>query len=168
MSTFWGTSVRSFTGFHGWDSGFGAEMHVIGSVLGYAIEHNTTLVLSARSCSFNRCHNRCECILALISNCRFDDSNERMHVLDVHGHQLRHMVPSVIKAALLAHYPRMTEEKVLYWRQAQSSAFLARFNDETVKIVARMRREIPGIPFPLPLGVINAHIGVGTRDSRSS
>jgi hypothetical protein len=62
-------------------------MHVMGSVLCYVIEHNTTvtLVLSARSSSLNRCHNGCECILAPISNCRFNDSNERMHVLDVHN-----------------------------------------------------------------------------------
>lgn len=158
-------SQRRLTGFHGWKGGFGAEMQVIGSVLAYAIEHNTTLVLSARSCSFNRCINGCECILRPISNCKFDDSNKRMHVQDNQGHQFRHLVPSVVKAALQAHYPQMTEEQVLYWWRTQSSAFVARFNDETVKIVTRMRKEGPGIPFPLSPGVINAHIRGGDKKS---
>lgn len=157
-------SQRRFTGFHGWNAGFGAEMHVMGAALGYAIEHNTTLVLGPRSCAFNRCPNGCECILAPISNCRFDESNERMHVLAGEGHQFRDLVPSVLKAALLARYPRMAEAQVLYWWRAQSSAFLARFNEETVRIVAVMRRaEAPGIPFPLPPGVINAHIRGGDK-----
>ncbi len=86
-----------------------------------------------------------------------------MHVQDNSGHQFRHLVPSIIKAALLAHYPRMTEEQVLYWWRAQSSAFLARFNDETVETVTRMRQEVPGIPFPLSPGVINAHIRGGDK-----
>jgi hypothetical protein len=156
-------SHRRFTGFHGWSGGFGAEMHVIGTALSYAIEHNTTLLLSPKSCSFNRCPDGCECIIRPISNCKFDERNTRMRILDLAGHQVRHMVPSMFKAALLAHYPRMTEEQVLYWWRTQSSAFVSRFNDETIRTVARMRTELLGMPYPLPPGVINAHIRGGDK-----
>lgn len=62
---------------HGYDSGFGSEMHVIGAMLGYALEHNHTLVLSPQACkSFvdqSTCKNGCACLFKPISNCRYND-----------------------------------------------------------------------------------------------
>jgi hypothetical protein len=156
-------SSRRFIGFHGWKGGFGSEMHNIGALLGYAIEHNTTLLLSRLSCPLFRCQTGCECLLSPISNCKFQEATDRMHVMNNEGHHFRYIVPSVVKAALLAHYPRMTERQVLYWWRAQSSAFVARFNDETIQAIAALRKSSPGIPFPLPPGVINAHIRGGDK-----
>ncbi len=67
-------SQRRFTVFHGWDSGFGSEMHVIGTILAYAIEHNITLLLTRKACKFFAspalCKLGCECVLGPISNCK--------------------------------------------------------------------------------------------------
>lgn len=159
-------SSRRFTGFHGWDAGFGSEIHVNGAMLAYAIEHNTTLLLSPKACSFivstGGCKRGCECVLAPISNCKYRDAaRSSVHILENNGWQYRHMVPSIIRAALLAHHPRLTEDQVLYWWRAQSSAFLTRFNNKTIRAVAELRKK--ELPFPLPPGVINAHIRGGDK-----
>jgi hypothetical protein len=159
-------SRRRFTVFHGWNSGFGSERHVVGTMLAYAIEHNTTLLLSPKACNFfaspSVCQMGCECVLAPISNCIYSQAHsENTHVLDNAGHQFRHMLPSVLKAELLSHHPQMTEKQMIYWWRAQSSAFLARFNNKTIQAVAALRRK--EMPFPLPPGVINAHIRGGDK-----
>jgi hypothetical protein len=48
-----------------------------------------------------------------------------MHVVENKGHQFCYIVPSTLRAELLAHRPRMTDKQVLYWWRAQSSAFIA-------------------------------------------
>jgi hypothetical protein len=159
-------SQRRFTVFHGWDSGFGSEMHVIGAILAYAIEHNTTLLLTHKACKFFAspalCKLGCECVLAPISNCKHSKvSPSSMHVVENQGHQFRYMVPSALRAELLAHHPRMTDKQVLYWWRAQSSAFIARFNNKTIQAVAALRQQ--ELPSPLPPGVINAHIRSGDK-----
>jgi hypothetical protein len=160
-------SQRRFTGFHGFGSTFGAEVHAMASILAYAIEHNTTMLLSRKTCSFfqnpAQCRKKgCECVLAPISNCKWREATaSSMHIMDISGHQFFHLVPSVLKAALLAQRPRMTDKQVLYWWRAQSSAFIARFNNRTIQVVAGLRKQ--EFPFPLPNGVISAHMRRGDK-----
>jgi hypothetical protein len=156
-------SERRVTVFHGWTGGFGSEMHVIGAYLAYAIEQNTTLVLSTRACQFMGCHAGCECMLAPISNCRFDKETRHIYHESDEVYRFRLIVPSLIKTELLARYPRMTEKQVLYWWRAQSSAFVARFNRETLHAVTALRHSQTSLPYPLPDGVIHAHIRGGDK-----
>jgi hypothetical protein len=161
-------SARRFTVFHGFDSTFGSEMHVIGAILGHAIEHNTTLLLSPRGCSFfaspDLCSAGCECVLAPISNCKLEEAlASNVQVVDNKGHQFNHVIPSVVRAELLAHRPRMTDRQVRYWWRAQSSAFITRFNDMTVHAVSALRKQVH--PFPLPSGVISAHMRRGDKSN---
>ncbi len=173
-------STRSFMVTHGWKGGFGAEVHNIGAILGYAIEHNSTLLLSPKSCGFNTdpaiCNRGCECVLAPISNCDYNEvltSSNRPRIVypDNNGHQFRHFVPSAFKKALMLEFPRMTERQIWYWWRGQSAAFISRFNNETIRIVSRLRHrrtmayftDNAPLPFPLPHGTINAHIRGGDK-----
>jgi hypothetical protein len=161
-------SARRFTVFHGFDSTFGSEMHVIGAVLGYAIEHNTTLLLGPNGCSFfaspDLCNTGCECVLAPISNCKYQEApRHATRVVNNAGHQFNHVIPSAVKAELLAHRPRMTDRQVLYWWRAQSSAFVTRFNRRTIQEVSALRMKVH--PYRLPSGVINVHMRRGDKNN---
>ncbi len=114
--------------------------HNTGAILGYAIEDNSTLLLSPKSCGFNTdpavCDRGCECVLAPISNCNYHEvvaSSDRPRIVypDNNGHQYRYFVPSAFKKALALEYPRMTGRQVWYWWRGQSAAVLSRCNKET-------------------------------------
>jgi hypothetical protein len=159
----------------GWKAGFGAEMHTIGVLLGYAIEHNFTLLLSPHSCRAfadpSVCQKGCECILAPISNCKYSEARHSQRIHN-EGHQMRFFVPTVFRQAILLRYPRMTDRQVWYWWRGQSAAFVTRFNEDTVQKVASLRHKQGGLaylsngkplPFPLSSGTINAFIRGGDK-----
>jgi hypothetical protein len=98
-------------------------------------------------------------VLAPISTCKFHEAPQSsMHIMENNGFQFRHMVPSVIRVALLEHTLLMTEDQLLCgWWRAQSSAFLT----ETIQAVTALRKR--ELPFPLSQRVINARISRGEK-----
>ncbi len=165
----------------GWPQGIGSEMHVMGTVLAYAIENNFTMVLSPQTCKFFTnaaiCDKGCGCVFQPISNCEYNDAIMRDPNLPrVKGHKvnssyLANLIPTVFRSALLSKIPSMTAQQIKYWWRAQSAAFLMRFNNETVRAVSNLRHNqslhyFTGgstLPFPLPSGTISAHIRGGDK-----
>jgi hypothetical protein len=123
----------------GYASGFGSEIHVIGSHLAYAIQNNYILLLSPRTCSLfvNRstCKEGCGCYFRPLSHCgnitqlHKDKSTPRVKSL----HKWGGLVPDRFAHALLAKMPSMTHAERKYWWRAQSAGYLLRLNDETVR-----------------------------------
>lgn len=154
----------------GWDSGFGSEMHVVGSHLAYAIENNLVLVWGRSSCKrFVNCTHGCACLYRELSNC--SSGVEFSQWGTVRHSEFNNVIPSVFKNAMLTYIPSVTEHEMRYWWRAQSVGFIMRLNDETVEELTMMR-QTPGlqymsggeaVPFPLPSGTVNAHIRHGDK-----
>lgn len=149
-------AARRFMVSDGFESGFGSEMYAIGAVLGYALEHNHTLVLSGKACSHFTAGG-CDSVLAPISNCGAQTGAARVDLW--RGHQLQFMVPSVFRNRLRHEYPLMTDKEMRYWWRGQSAAFVSRFNRKTVEKVRQLRRT----DMPMPAGTISAHIRRGDK-----
>jgi hypothetical protein len=156
----------------GWDSGFGSEMHVIGSHLAYAIQNNYILVWGSHSCRrFSHCTDAsgCACLYKELSNCSsgvdLSQWNKVSHC------EYGDVVPNVFREAMLLSFPSMTGSELKYWWRAQSVGYLMRLNDNTVSELYAMRMD-PGlhymsgdasVPFPLPPGTVNSHIRHGDK-----
>lgn len=139
----------------GFAAGFGAEMYAIGSVLGYALEHNHTLLLSPSACSHFTADG-CESVLAPISNCVYRSGLAKVDLW--RGHQVQFVVPTVFKRKIEQEYPHMTDKEIRYWWRGQSAAFVSRFNANTTRIVKKLR-----MAAVMPVGTINLHIRRGDK-----
>lgn len=163
----------------GYLSGFGSEIHVIGTHLAYAIQNNLVLIMSPSTCRNFRvsaCQG-CECIVRPISHCaNAEVINDPLvpHIRDVfyNSHELRNQVPDVFTNALKSKFPSMTTDQIRYWWRGQSSAYILRFNDQTTETVAALRMQaihhVTGsgeVSFPLQHGSISAHIRGGDKVS---
>ena len=154
----------------GWDSGFGSEMHVVGSHLAYAIENNLVLVWGHSSCKrFVNCTQGCACLYRELSNCSSSVDFSQWNT--VRHSEFNNVIPGVFKNAMISHIPSVTDHEMRYWWRAQSVGFIMRLNDETVEELSVMR-QTPGlqymsggqvVPFPLPSGTVNAHIRHGDK-----
>ena len=151
----------------GYPSGFGSEIHVIGAMLGYAIQHNHILVMTPRTCKHftdpSICTRGCYCLLKPITNCNLSDipanpttisintfkvgsttstDNTSLTNSDDFQFTVKHTVPEIFTKALLQRIPNMTPDQIKYWWRAQSAAFIMRFNTETIKAMNRLRGDI--------------------------
>lgn len=153
---------------HGYESGFGSEMHVIGAMLAYAIEYNHTLVLAPSACrafvDYNNCLQGCACLFQPISNCEYHqvvNSDSTRHPTTISQDSIKfgfstraenkakmstgpfniqHTIPTRFRAALINKIPSMSQHELKYWWRAQSVAFLMRFNNATVEAVSSLRK----------------------------
>jgi hypothetical protein len=162
----------------GYMSGFGSEMHVIGTHLAYAIQSNLVLVLSPKSCvnfrTPSNCTQGCSCMLRPLTNCGQEmDIFENLsipHIQNTNSYS-DYLVPDVIVKKLKEVIPSMTEHQIKYWWRGQSVAYLMRFNDQTMDAIYNLRRKLDlhyitgggSVPFPLPPGTISAHIRGGDK-----
>jgi hypothetical protein len=157
-------------GFH---SGFGSEMHVIGTHLAYAIQNNYVLLWGQNSCirflNVSGCTRGCACIYKEISKCSMEVKTNEWESIN-HG-EFRHLIPDIFKDKMHYTIPSITDHELTYWWRAQSVGFLMRFNDDTISDLLDMRKQdnfhymSAGkiLPFPLPSGTINAHIRHGDK-----
>jgi hypothetical protein len=152
----------------GYESGFGSEIHVIGAMLGYSMEHKHTLVLGPSSCKAftdsNACTQGCACLFRPITNCDYHSTlqsnpdatkislgsiqigttthahNQRQLLESSKAHfDVRNTVPTLFRNALIDKIPSISGDQIKYWWRAQSAAFLMRFNNATVEAVASLR-----------------------------
>ena len=177
----------------GFDSGFGAQMHVTGAMLGYAIEKGYIMILSPYSCKYftdvSRCDKGCSCLFRPISSCDYNSLvNTTSHLNKItsfseildggvirenfnNDEVVRYTVPTVLKVALRSKLPSMTDDQIRYWWRAQSIAFIMRLNNATLRAVSRMRHQQSlhyvsrkaKLPFPLPSTSISIHIRGGDK-----
>lgn len=161
----------------GWSGGLGSEMHVMGSHLAYAMQNNYVLLWGNDSChrfvDKDNCTRGCACIYRELSRCSTDPSFQlNLKQWEAVNHwDFRWIIPDVFQNAMRLKYPSITADEMRYWWRGQSVGFLMRFNDVTVSEVSSMRME-KGLnymtgggsaPFPLPPGVVNAHIRHGDK-----
>ena len=170
-------SQRPFLISDGYPSGFGSEMHVIGSHLAYAIQYNYTLLLSPRTCGFfiddSSCSLGCACYFRPITTCGdINEEDPKVDRISTSGANNRgSIVPDIFKKALLDKIPSMRTDEIKYWWRGQSVAYLMRFNDDTVRAIATLRHNsslqyLTGgrpVPFPFPSGTMAAHIRGGDK-----
>lgn len=163
----------------GYMSGFGSEMHVIGTHLAYAIQNNLVLVLSPKSCvnfpTPSNCTQGCLCMLRPITNCGQEmDIFEDLSIPHIQNPDYSvNQFPDVIVKKLKEEIPSMTQNQIKYWWRGQSVAYLMRFNDQTMDAIYNLRSKqdlhyITGggpVSFPLPPGTISAHIRGGDKFS---
>jgi hypothetical protein len=152
-------------------SGFGSEMHVIGTHLAYAIQHNYVLLLSPNTCRQFRvpltCTKGCACMLRPISNC----STDNPAIPRIQGGHLENQLADGLVTTLQAHFPSMTLPQIKYWWRGQSVAYLMRFNNDTLRAIRALRHNQTlhyatrgcAVPFPLPANTISAHIRGGDK-----
>jgi hypothetical protein len=155
----------------GHTTGFGSEMHVIGSHLAFAIQNNYVLLLSPNTCRQFRvpytCTQGCACMLRPISNCSADNTA----IPRIQGGHLETQLPDRLVTTLQAHFPSMTPQQVKYWWRGQSVAYLMRFNNDTLRVIRALRHNQTlhyatwgcAVPFPLPANTISAHIRGGDK-----
>jgi hypothetical protein len=152
----------------GYESGFGSEIHVIGAMLGYSMEHKHALVLGPSSCkAFTdpvACKQGCACLFRPITNCDYQSTlqsnpnptkislgsiqigttthtqNQHQLLKSIESHfDVQNTVPTLFRNALVDKIPSISGDQIKYWWRAQSAAFLMRFNNATVEAVASLR-----------------------------
>ena len=152
---------------HGYDSGFGSEIHVIGAMLAFALEHNHTLVLGPSACNTFTDGAGCARLFQPISNCDYHTIIEHHPIPTtlslntlrigsttapdgiasfVHYPRdlttvIKDIVPVVLKKALRTRHPSMHDDEIKYWWRAQSTAYIMRLNADTLQAVAKLRTD---------------------------
>lgn len=163
----------------GYASGFGSEVHVIGSHLAYAIQNNYILLLGPGTCKMfvnsSTCKKGCGCYFRPLSHCgNITELNKNKSIPRLKNtHSWGSLVPDQIKQALIAKMPSITHDERKYWWRAQSAGYIMRLNDETVRAVSALRQDPAlhyvsngsALPFPLASGTIAAHIRHGDKKS---
>jgi hypothetical protein len=131
----------------GYSSGFGSEIHVIGSHLAYAIENNYILLMSPKTCkkfvNTSTCKKGCGCYFRPLSRCgNISELSTKKSIPRVANvNSWGGLVPQRFRDALLTKMPSMTHVERKYWWRAQSAGYIMRLNDETARAVATLRRD---------------------------
>jgi hypothetical protein len=153
---------------HGYVSGFGSEMHVIGGMLAFALENNHTLVLSPKACNTFTDSVGCELLFQPISSCNYHTiikhhpnptilsmegliigSTTRLksslHLAQRYpvglGDAIPTTVPSLLKEMLQSKIPNMSKDQIKFWWRAQSVAYIMRLNTDTIRAIVRLRTD---------------------------
>jgi len=154
---------------NGYNSGFGSEMHVIGTHLAHAIQNDYVLMWGSQSCK-RFAPSGCESLFKDLSNCSHDSSFDTNKWGAIDSNIFHDVVPDLFKNAMQAKLPSLTDNELRYWWRAQSVAYLMRLNENTITELSKMRHDDNfhymskgNVPFPLPSGTVNAHIRHGDK-----
>ena len=138
-------------------AGLGSVLHVGGWYLGYALEHGMLFRWEQQSgaqfvedgCGRGLPFSNMECLFLSPSACSVEHvtaaNSKPLSLQQLEGVWSLNTIPSYLKRLLddifTARGVKLSDEYFKYWWRAQSAAYLARFNEQTRRAVATMRKK---------------------------